>query len=88
PNRYTALNFLFADNPDPLFGNDREEVSRIAAAKVAQLFRSMVARGVPREQAQRFVLQAVVAMFAEDIDMMPAGTTLRLVQDCLEHGQN
>jgi type II restriction/modification system DNA methylase subunit YeeA len=88
PNRYTALNFLFPDNPDPLFGNDREEVSRIAAAKVAQLFRSMVSRGVPREQAQRFVLQAVVAMFAEDIDMMPAGTTLRLVQDCLEHGQN
>lgn len=88
PSRYTALNFLFPDNPAPLFGNDREEVSRIAASKVAQLFRSMVARGIPREQAQRFVLQAVVAMFAEDIDMMPAGTTIKLVQDCLEHGQN
>lgn len=88
PTRYTALNFLFANNPSPLFGNDREEVSRFAAAKVAALFRSMVARGVPREQAQRFVLQLVVAMFAEDIDMMPAGTTIRLVQDCLEHGQN
>lgn len=88
PARYTALNFLFPDNPAPLFGNDREEVSRIAASKVAQLFRSMMARGIPREQAQRFSLQAVVAMFAEDIDMMPAGTTIKLVQDCLEHGQN
>lgn len=86
--RYTALNFLFPDNPEPLFGNDREEVSRLAAAKVAKLFRSLVGRGVPRVDAQRFVLQAIVAMFAEDIDMMPAGTMIRLVQDCLEHGQN
>ena len=67
-----------------LFGNDREEVSRIAAAKVAQLFRSMVARGVPREQAQRFVLQAVVAMFAEDIDMMPASVISTAVPQSVE----
>lgn len=87
PSRYTALNFLFPDNPDPLFGNDREVVSRKAAAKVAALFRSVAAR-VPREEAQRFVLQAVVAMFAEDIGLMPSGTTLRLVQDCLNKGQN
>lgn len=88
PSRYTALNFLFPDDPEPLFGNDREEVSRVAAAKVAALFRSLVARGVPRDEAQRFVLQAVVAMFAEDIDLMPSGTTIQLVHDCLERGQN
>lgn len=86
--RYTALNFLFPSNPDPLFGNDREEVSRTAAGKVAALFRSLVGRGIPREEAQRFVLQAVVAMFAEDIGLMPGGTTIRLIQDCLERGQN
>ncbi|WFU53628.1 hypothetical protein QA639_28735 [Bradyrhizobium pachyrhizi] len=28
-----ALNFLFPDNPDPLFGNDSEEVSRIELTK-------------------------------------------------------
>ena len=88
PARYTALNFLLPSNPEPLFGNDREIVSRAAAARVAQLFRSLTGRGVPREAAQRFVLQSVVAMFAEDIDMMPSGTVLRLVNDCLHHHQN
>ena len=87
-SRYTALNFLFPDDPPPLFGNDREEVSRNAAGKMAKLFRSLVSRGIGRAEAQRFVLQAIVAMFAEDIDLMPAGTTIRLVQDCLQHGQN
>ncbi|MBX5177321.1 class I SAM-dependent DNA methyltransferase [Rhizobium lentis] len=87
-HRYTALNFLFPHDPPPLFGNDREEVSRAAAGKMAKLFRSMVDRGIPREEAQRWVLQAILAMFAEDIDLMPSGTTLRLVQDCLQHGQN
>lgn len=66
PRRYTAINFLFPDNPEPIFGNDLEAVSRDAADKVAQLFNSLVSRGIPREQAQRFVLQIVVAMFAED----------------------
>ncbi len=88
PHRYTALNFLFPDDPPPLFGNDREEVSRLAAAKVASLFRALVGRGIPREEAQRFVLQLIVAMFAEDIDMMPGGTTIRLVNECLEGSQS
>lgn len=86
--RYTALNFLFPDDPPPLFGNDREQVSRQAAEKVARLFRSLVGRGIPHQEAQRFVLQSIVAMFAEDIDLMPAGMTIRLVNDCLENGQS
>ena len=88
PHRYTALNFLFPDNPEPIFGNDLEAVSRDAADQVAQLFNSLVLRGVPREQAQRFVLQLVVTMFAEDIDLLPSGTIYTLADDCLEKGQN
>lgn len=42
PRRYTALNFLYPDNPDPVFGNDREAVSRDAAEKVARLFGALV----------------------------------------------
>jgi hypothetical protein len=73
PLRYTALNFLFPENPQPIFGNDREAVSRDAADKVAQLFNALIARGIARTQAQRFVLQTVVAMFSEDIGLLPAG---------------
>jgi len=88
PRRYTALNFLFPQNPDPMFGDDREAVSREAADKVAQLFSSLSKRGIPQEQAQRFVLQIVVTMFAEDIDLMPSGTILRITEDCLKKGQS
>jgi hypothetical protein len=88
PRRYPALNFLFPDNPDPVFGNDLEVVSRDAADKVAQLFNMLVDRGVDRAQAQRFVLQIVVAMFAEDIGMLPASIVYNLAHDCLHKGQS
>ena len=87
PKRYNALNFLFPDNPDPIFGNDLEAVSRDAADKVAALFNSLVNRGIQRDQAQRFALQIVVAMFAEDIGMLPAGTIYKIASDCLHKSQ-
>lgn len=89
--RYTALNFLFPENKEPIFDNDREDVSRKAANQTAELYRSLTKRPghpIPREQAQRFVLQLVIAMFAEDIDLLPAGTVTSIIKDCLEHGQS
>lgn len=91
PRRYTALNFLFPDEREPQFGNDREAVSRTAADQMAALFRTLTHRQkdpVARAQAQRFVLQTVVAMFGEDIDLLPAGTVKSLADDCLERGQS
>ena len=76
PKRYTALNFLFPEERKPIFNNDREAVSRKAADQMAELFRSLIRRpgnAVPRTQAQRFVLQTVVSMVAEDIDLLPSG---------------
>lgn len=86
--RYTALNFLFPSDPEPVFGNDLEAVSREAADKVAQLFNSLVDRGIDRAQAQRFVLQLVVAMFAEDIRLLPTNIVYNMVNDCLTKGQS
>lgn len=88
PRRYPALNFLFPDNPEPVFGNDLEAVSRDAADKVAQLFNMLIARGVDRPEAQRFVLQVVIAMFAEDIGLLPASMVYNLVDNCLHKGQS
>jgi hypothetical protein len=94
-HRYTALNFLFPNNPKPQFGNDRVAVSVKAAAQMAELFR-LLTRGfrpniknkqiITRSQAQRFILQIVVSMFAEDIDLLPSGTIKGLVDECLEKG--
>ena len=91
PLRYTALNFLFPDNPKPYFKNDLEPVSREAADRMAALFRNLVRRPgqpVPRDQAQRFVLQLLVSMFAEDLDLLPAVTIKRIVDDCVQHKQS
>jgi Type I restriction enzyme R protein N terminus (HSDR_N) len=89
--RYTAFNFLFPDERKPIFNNDREAVSRRAADQTAELFRTLthrISKPIPRPQAQRFVLQAVVAMFAEDIDLLPSGTIKGIVDDCLESKQS
>jgi hypothetical protein len=62
-----------------------------AADQIADLFKRLhrrVGEPVERSQAQRFVLQLVVAMFAEDIDLLPAGTVQTIVNDCLEHNQS
>jgi len=88
PRRYTALNFLFPDDPPPIFGNDLEAVSRDAADKVSQLFKAMVERGISRPRAQKFVLQLVVAMFSEDIGLLPSGIVYTLAHDCLHKGQS
>lgn len=83
PQRYPALNFLFPEDPKPQFGNDRVAVTRAAANKVARVFNSLTDRGIERERAQRFVLQCVVALFSEDIELLPRGLFTSLVQDSL-----
>jgi hypothetical protein len=91
PKRYTAFNFLFPNERKPQFNNDREAVSRKAADQTAELFRNLTHRisgPIPRTQAQRFVLQTVISMFAEDIDLLPAGTIKSIVDDCLENKQS
>jgi hypothetical protein len=91
PKRYAALNFLFPNDEKPIFGNDRSAVSERAADKVAALFKALIERKrdrVSREQAQRFVLQLVVAMVAEDIDLIPSNTVAGIVRDCLNSRQS
>ena len=87
-HRYTAFNFLFPIEKKPQFGNNRVDVTRAAAAKVAGVFNSMVARGEKREQSQRFALQCVVAMFSEDADLLPRGLFSELLDECRGGGSS
>ncbi len=89
--RYTALNFLFPEAKEPQFGNDLVKVTRLAAQKVADAFKLMVKpdrpkKAIPRDRAQRFILQCVVALFAEDIDLLPRGFFTELLNDCKKPG--
>lgn len=80
-SRHEALSFMLPIERAPIFGNDLEAVTRRAAADVSGVFRSMRARGVDRLVAQRFVLQSVVAMFSEDIGLLPEKFFTRAVND-------
>ncbi len=81
PDRWGALAFLAREKPT--FGLDRVAVTREAADKLALLFNRLVARGVDRESAQRFVLQMLVALFAEDIGLLDKYFLSRLLDDCI-----
>ncbi len=63
------------------FHNDLVGVTRESAVRLAALFNTLIARGVARDVAQRFVLQAVMAMFAEDIRLLPMHSFTAAVTD-------
>jgi hypothetical protein len=84
--RYTAFNFLFPVEKKPLFGNDLVAVTRAAADKVAAVYRSIVSHGADFADAERFILQCVMAMFSEDFDLLPRGLFTELVEECRAGG--
>jgi hypothetical protein len=83
PERYGPLAFLFPTEEKPVFKNNQEEVTRDAAARLAVLFNKLAARkDIPRDTAQRFVLQCLIALFAEDIGLLEPYTFTRLLDEC------
>ena len=82
PTRYGPLNFLFPTQERPVFGNDLEEVTREAADKLATCFNKLIARQVDRAMAQKFILQMLVALFAEDIGLLDKYFVTNLLEDC------
>jgi hypothetical protein len=86
PDRYEALAFLLPHEVEPIFANDLVAVTREAAASVAQVFSMLHERNIPRLHAQRFTLQSVMAMFAEDISLLPAHLFTRALEESLTGG--
>lgn len=80
--KYGPLNFMFPGNETPIFGNHQESVTRQAADKLATCFNSLVARGIEQPLAQRFTLQMLMALFAEDIGLLEKYLVTRLLDDC------
>jgi SAM-dependent methyltransferase len=86
PNRWGPLAFLFPGALKPKFENDREAVTREAATALAKCFHRIVSPQrrpqVDRLTAQRFILQMLVALFAEDIELLPKYFVSQLLEDC------
>jgi len=83
PRRWEAMAFLLPHEEEPTFGNDLVAVTRETAAMVSSIFNRLVERGVDRDVAQRFILQAVMAMFSEDIGLLPRHSFTQAVGDVL-----
>lgn len=81
-HRFGPLAFLFPKPETPVFGKDQEKVTRQAADKLAACFNALLRRGVDRDLSQRFILQTLMAFFAEDIGLLERYTFTRLLDDC------
>lgn len=87
-SRWRSLAFLSPKDIKPQFGNNRIEVTKDAADKIAQLFKCLKKRGIEQDKAQRFTLQCLVALFAEDNGLFPQlGFFSDVITDCL-NGQS
>jgi len=84
PNRWGPLAFLFPTMERPTFRNDQEVVTRDAADRLAICFNKLITRNVDRSIAQRFTLQMLVALFAEDIGLLSKYLVANLLDDCKE----
>lgn len=80
------FNFLLPIWKKPIFGNNWVDVTRRAADQMATVFREIIERGENRERAQRFVLQLLVGLVAEDIGLLPEQLLSELLHECVDHG--
>lgn len=81
---HAALRFLLPVAQKPFFGNNRVEVTRKAADTFADVFRQIIARKEDRIRAQRFILQLLVSVVAEDLGLLPDNIVTALLQECAE----
>ncbi len=84
-DRYWPLAFLFPTREEPHFRVNREEATRGTADLLATVYNNLAARKtVGAETAQRFILQMLVALFAEDIGLLPANFVTDLLDECVD----
>ena len=87
PERAGAFGFMELGNRKPVFNNNQVEITERAARRMGELLLELEKRGTVKLTAQRFILQCVLAMFAEDRQLLPRDIFISCVQDCLS-GEN
>lgn len=84
PQRSGPLDFLWPTNERARFRIDREDATRKAAAKLSAIYQSLKAKHPGgTDGAQRFVLQALVCFFSEDIGLLPRTFFTDLLEECV-----
>lgn len=87
--RASAFAFMESGNRTPVFRNNQVEITEIAARRMGELFTILQQRLSKQADseliAQRFILQCVLAMFAQDRGLLPQDLFIACVQDCLQN---
>ena len=78
-----ALKFLLPIEEEPIFDNHNVAITEQVAKTVGEIYLSMVKRGVTKDKAQRFILQLVIALFSEDVELIPQYTLNEILKKCL-----
>ncbi|WP_341579343.1 DNA methyltransferase [Microbacterium schleiferi] len=87
PEHYDALLFLQNESLEPVFSEHRRELTEDAARHVAELYRSMLDRSAaPVDEIQRFTMQLVWCLFAEDLGMLEGYPLQATVEALLKEG--
>lgn len=84
PDNWGPLAFLFPKEEEPVFDNHNVKVTKEVASKVGNIYYSLVKKGVNEKKAQRFVLQIVVALFSEDVGLIPKYTAQKILSDIVK----
>jgi len=88
PQRWRSLAFFSKEKINPQFQNDVVAVTKEASRAVIGVYRSLINREIKRSVAQRFILQCLICLFAEDTGLFPInGFFLDLINDC-KNGQS
>ena len=87
PERYTCMGFL--EGNTPIFNNNTESVSKEAANLIGELYQYLTfEKKEDVTRTQHFILQCVLALFSEDIELLPKDFFTQILQDCLDGKSN
>lgn len=87
PERYICMSFL--EGNTPIFNNNTESISKEAANLIGELYQYLTfEKNEDVTRTQHFILQCVLALFSEDIELLPKGFFTQILQDCLDGKAN
>ena len=83
---WEGLGFLSSKNASYSFENDTLEVTKKTASYIGGLYLSLTTRKhnkIDHAGAQRFILQMVVALFSEDVGLLPDNVVYEILGRCI-----
>jgi SAM-dependent methyltransferase len=85
--RLEAFRFMEFTKQEPVFRNNQAQVTAQIAKKMGAFYKLLKYRcqkaGFTEKMAQKFTLQCVMAMFAEDTGLLGKGLFLECIEECL-----